>query len=211
MATASKESGNKICDTCTPKKTIAITSCHGCNRDFCRQHFNTHRDQLSKCLQDHIHLHNEIAQDLRARIDFSLHHQLNNDKARELLRQIDQWEKRTIDECRQIAAEARNSVKELFDKTKENDAFSQRLASMAIELEEQQRAENFIEPDLDRWMKQLQALQNDINQPVTFTTSTNIELPEIDWNENLKVCRLSNAKQTVKHYVLVGGKKGVGL
>ena len=121
MATASKESGNKICDTCTPKKTIAITSCHGCNRDFCRQHFNTHRDQLSKCLQDHIHLHNEIAQDLRARIDFSLHHQLNNDKARELLRQIDQWEKRTIDECRQIAAEARNSVKELFDKTKENE------------------------------------------------------------------------------------------
>lgn len=206
MATASKESDDKICNTCIPKITVAITSCHGCDRHFCRQHFNTHRDQLSKSLNDHIHLHNEIAQDLKTRID-----QLNHQDAKRLLRDIDQWERRTIDGCRQAATEARNFVKESFDKTKENDAFLQRLTSIAGELEEQQRVENFIERDLERWMKQLKQLQKDINQTIKSPINAIIEKRKIDWKEMIQISLLSDAKQTVKHYVLVLGEKGAGL
>lgn len=211
MATAWKESDSRICDTCTPKRTVAITSCHGCNQHFCRQHFNTHRDQLSKCLNNHINLHNEIAQDLKTRINRSLHDQLNNDEARRLLHQIDQWETRTIDECRQVATKARNSLRELFDKTKENDAFSQRLLTIANELEEQQRVENFIESDLDRWMRQLKELQKSINQPIEFLHGINIEIQDVDLSESIHICPPSNPEQTIKHYVLVAGEKGVGL
>src|SRR5437764_1105147 len=116
MSTASKEFDDKMCYTCAPKKMLAITSCHGCQHHFCRKHFNEHRDHLSKYLNNNIDLHDEILQDLKTRIDRSLKDQLNNDGARELLRQIDEWEERTVNACRHAADKARASIKQLFDK-----------------------------------------------------------------------------------------------
>ena len=212
MATAAPESDDKICDTCAPKKTLAITSCHGCNRHFCRKHFNEHRDELTRNLNNHIGLHDEILQDLRTRIDRSSNDRLDdNDHARSLLQRIDEWEARTIDSCHHVAIEARASVRELFDQTKENDFLTQQLSSIARELEEQQQAENFTEHDLDRWMTQLKELKNVINQPMKRLTNTTIETRDIDWEESIKICQSPNANQNTKHYVLVLGKKGMGL
>lgn len=206
MATASKKSDEKICDSCTSKRTIAITSCHGCNRHFCQQHFKTHRDQLSKSLNDHSHLRNEIAQDLKTRSA-----QLNPNDVKRLLREIGQWEERTIDECRQIATERRNFVTKSFDTSQEHDVFLQRLASIAGELEEQQRVENFIERDIERWMKQLKDLQKDINQTIKSPTNAMIETKKIDWKTMISISLPSDSKHIVKHYVLVSGEKGVGM
>jgi Mg2+ and Co2+ transporter CorA len=210
MATASKESDNKICYLCAPKKTTAITSCHGCHRHFCRKHFNEHRDQLSKYLNNTVDLHDEILQDLKTRIDHSSKNQSNNE-ARKLLRQIDEWEKRTMKACHHVADKARASVKQLLDKTEENNSLTERLSSVAIELEEQQKSENFVERDLDRWMKQLKELKNDINRPIKFPTDIIIETRSIDWEESIKICHLANSNKKVEHYVLVVGEKGVGM
>jgi hypothetical protein len=123
-----------MCYTCAPKTTAAITSCHGCHHHFCRKHFTEHRDQLSKYLNNNIDLHDEILQDLKTRIDHSSKDQLNNDNAKKLLRRIDKWEERTINACHYAATEARASIKNLFDKTEENNSLTERLSSVAKEL-----------------------------------------------------------------------------
>jgi len=210
MATTSKELNDQMCHTCTPKKTAAITSCRGCHHHFCRKHFNEHRDQLSEYLNNTVDQHDEILQDLKTRIDHFSKDQLNNDDAQNLLRQIDQWEERTINACHHAADKVRASVKQLFDKTEENYSLTKRLSSVARELEEQQQSENFVERDLDRWMKQLEELKNDINQPIKFPTDIIIETQDIDWEESIKICQLENSNKNVEHYVLIMGERGVG-
>jgi Mg2+ and Co2+ transporter CorA len=210
MATTSKEFNDQMCHTCTPKKIAAITSCRGCHHHFCRKHFNEHRDQLSEYLNNTVDQHDEILQDLKTRIDHFSKDQLNNDDAQNLLRQIDQWEERTINACRHAADKVRASVKQLFDKTEENNSLIERLSSVARELEEQQQSENFVERDLDRWMKQLEELKNDINQPIKFPTDIIIETQDIDWEESIKICQLENSNKNVEHYVLIMGERGVG-
>jgi chromosome segregation ATPase len=205
MAAVSTESDDKMCSTCKPKKTVAITSCHGCDHHFCRKHFNEHRDQLSKYLNNHVDLHDEIRQDLKTRIDRSSDDQLNNDDTKKLLRQIDEWVERTMDACLRVA------VKELFDKIKDNDSLTQRLSSVAKELEEQQQSENFVEHDLDRWMKQLKELKDDISRPIQFPTDIIIETQDIDWEESIKICQEPSSNNNAEHYVLVLGEKGAGL
>jgi ATP-dependent Lon protease len=211
MATASKESNDKMCYTCAPKTTVAITSCQGCHHHFCCKHFTEHRDQLSKYLNNNIDLHDEILQDLKTRIDHSSKDQLNNDNAKKLLRRIDKWEERTINACRRAATEVRASVKQLFDQSKENDSLTERLSSMAKELGERQQSENFVEHDLDRWMKQLEDLRNDINQRIIFPADIILETRGIDWEETIKICQLPNLNKNVKHYVMIMGEKGVGM
>jgi len=210
MATTSKELNDQMCHTCTPKKTAAITSCRGCHHHFCRKHFNEHRDQLSEYLNNTVDQHDEILQDLKTRIDHFSKDQLNKDDAQNLLRQIDQWEERTINACHHAADKVRASVKQLFDKTEENYFLTKRLSSVARELEEQQQSENFVERDLDRWMKQLEELKNDINQPIKFPTDIIIETQDIDWEESIKICQLENSNKNVEHYVLIMGERGVG-
>jgi hypothetical protein len=210
MATALNECDDKMCHTCAPKKTVAITSCHGCHRHFCRKHFNEHRDQLSKYLNKTVDLRDEILQNLKTRIDHSSKDQSNNDGARKLLRQIDEWEKKTRAACRHAADKARVSVKQLFDKTEENNSFTERLSFVAKELAEQQQSENFVEHDLDRWMKQLEELKNDINRPLKFPTDIFIETRDISWEESIKICQRQNSNKNVEQYVLVLGEKGVG-
>ena len=210
MATVSKESDGKMCDTCAPKKTIAITSCHGCARHFCRKHFNEHRDQLSKYLNNLVDLHDQIRQDLQTRIDRSMKEQLDNNDGRRLLRKIDDWVERTIDACLRAADEARASVEQLFDRTQQTLALTQRLSIVARELDEQQRSENFIEGDLDRWTRQLKKLEEDLYRPVELPTDMIIETRDIDWKETIQIYQQPNSLKNVEYYVLVSGETGVG-
>jgi transcriptional regulator with GAF, ATPase, and Fis domain len=211
MTTASKDSDDNICDRCAPKKTVAITLCHGCDHHFCRKHFNEHRDQLSKYFNNLVDLHDQIRQDLQTRIDHSLKDQLDNNDAKRLLQQIDEWVERTINTCLHVADEARASVKQLFDKTKDNDSLTHRLSTVSREFEEQQKSENFVERDLDRWMKQLKKLKEDIHRPIEFPTDIIIKTRNIDWKETIKICQQSNSNKNIEHYVLVSGETGVGL
>jgi DNA repair exonuclease SbcCD ATPase subunit len=211
MATASNTSGDKKCDTCKPKKTVGITSCCGCHRCFCGKHFIEHRDQLSENLNTVVNQHDEILQDLKIRIDHSSKGQAGNDDARNLFQKINEWENRTINACCDVADKARASVKQLFDKTKENNSFTKRLSSLANELEEQQESVSFVERDLDRWRKKLDELKNDINRPIEFPTNVIITTQDIDWEESIKISQLPSSNKIIKHYVIVFGEKGVGL
>lgn len=211
MASSTKDYDDKTCCLCAPKKTLAITSCHGCYHHFCNKHFNEHRNQLSKNLNTIVDRHDEILQDLKIRIDHSIRDQIDNEEAQHLLRQVKEWEDRTINACRHVADEARVSVKQSFDQTRVNNSLSERLLFVAKELEEQQHTENFVERDLDRWMKLLEELRTDIHRPIRYPITLAIETQDIDWKSTMRISQLSNSNTNVEHYVLVAGEKGAGL
>ncbi|CAF1609599.1 unnamed protein product [Adineta ricciae] len=210
MAASPMNSDDKLCCLCTPKRTLAITSCHGCYHHFCNKHFIEHRNQLSKSLNLTIDKHDEILQDLNTRIDTAIREQFENEDAQSLFRQINEWEDRTIVACRHIADEARMSIKQAFDQSRSNHALSERLLYVAKELEEQQHTENFVERDLDRWLKLLEDLKHDINQPIKYPTTITIDTHEIDWKATMRVSHLPNVNDNVEYYVLVAGEKGAG-
>ncbi|UJR26650.1 hypothetical protein I4U23_007967 [Adineta vaga] len=210
MANDARNSDEKLCCLCAPKRTLAITSCHGCYHHFCNKHFVEHRNQLSKNLNLIIDKHDEILQDLNTRIDTSIREQFENEDAQNLFRQINEWEDRTIIACRHIADEARMSIKQSFDQSRFNNTLSERLLYVAKELEEQQHTENFVERDLDRWIKLLACLKDDINQPIKYPTSMTIETHEIDWKTTIRISHLANSNTNVEYYVLVAGEKGAG-
>jgi hypothetical protein len=210
MSTTTRTSDEKLCCLCTPKRTLAITSCHGCRHHFCNKHFSEHRNQLSKNLNIIIHKHDEILQDLKIRIDQSIREQFDNEDAQNLFREINQWEDRTITACRHAAEEVRTAVKQAFDQSRTNGALSERLLFVAKELEEQQHTENFVERDLDRWFKLLEELKQDINRPIKYPTSLAVETRDIDWKTSLRLSQLENCNTNVEYYVLVAGEKGAG-
>ncbi|CAF0984691.1 unnamed protein product [Adineta steineri] len=214
-AGTTKDFDDKLCCSCAPKKTVAITSCHGCYHHFCNKHFNEHRNQLSKNLNIIVDQHDEILQDLKIRIDHSVRNQLDNEDAQNLLRQIHEWEDRTINSCRHVADDVRTSVKQSFDQTRVNNSLTERLLFVAKELEEQQHTENFVERDLSRWMKLLQNLRDDIHQPVRYPTALTMETQDIDWKTVIKISQLSTTTNPTtntngEYYVLVAGEKGAG-
>jgi excinuclease UvrABC nuclease subunit len=105
----------EMCVMCSPKQVVAITSCKGCLKDLCRKHFNEHRDTLSTDLHNVFDRHDNVLQELQLKINRESKSSDNN-HARAILEQIDQWEKTTIKRVSQAANEARADVERLFDR-----------------------------------------------------------------------------------------------
>ena len=81
---------------------------------------------------------------------------------------------------------------------------------VAKELEEQQHAENFVERDLHRWLRLLEQLKEDINQPIKYPASLAVETREIEWKTSIRISQLEPGNINNEYYVLVAGEKGAG-
>jgi len=88
-------------------KGIGIFRCEGCLQVFCRKHLNEHRDLLSHQLDEIVLEHDSLQQSIVENKDTQ-----NNQHP--VLRQIDKWEKNSIQKIQQLAEEARQQVKELI-------------------------------------------------------------------------------------------------
>ncbi|CAF1161123.1 unnamed protein product [Rotaria sordida] len=138
-----------MCHTCAPKQMIAITSCHGCALNFCRKHFDEHREKLDHDFDNIINRRDGILHHFQASVYHSLN-PLDNDNVQVLLKQIDEWQAKTIEACYRVADNARMKIEKLFKEVKTNDHINKQVNELSKELKEQQDLENFIETDLER-------------------------------------------------------------
>jgi chromosome segregation ATPase len=169
------------------KPVAAVTSCKGCLKELCRKHFNEHRDTLSEDLQKVFGRRNSIVEDLKVKIDRASK-PTENDKARVILKQIDEWEETTKKRVSETANEARAHVERLFTRKLELDQLQQKIGKITAELQEQQESESFVETDIDHWIKQLEELKSDINRPSEAEISPPVlQIQNIDWNNVITV------------------------
>jgi predicted RNase H-like nuclease (RuvC/YqgF family) len=185
MASATKKS---MCSECAPKQVVAVTSCHGCSKSFCRKHFNEHREQLSKDINSVFDQHDHFLQEFQLKSG-DASKPLDTPSARALLKQIDEWKIKTIESVSQAADNAREHVERLFSKKQVNDKLKQRIDSITKELKEKQESEIFVETDINQWMKQLKILENDLNRPSAVETNPPVlQIQNVDWKTIIKVC-----------------------
>jgi hypothetical protein len=190
MATPrSSASRKQMCAMCSPKQVAAITSCKGCLADLCRRHFNEHRDILSKNLHNVFDLHDDLLEELRLKMD-PISKPSDNDNARAILKQIDEWEMTTFARVSQEADKARAHVEHVFNRKMEFDQLKQKIGKITEELKEQQEeSDSFVETDIEHWIDQLERLRIDLNRPSKFETNPPVlQIQNIDWNTIIKIC-----------------------
>lgn len=176
-----------MCAMCAPKETFAITSCKGCFKDFCRKHFNDHRDILSKSLHHVIDLHDTLLQELQFKIDNETKEPVDSN-ACTILKQIDDWEKTTLECISKAANKVRVEVKRSCTRKMEFDQFNQKISDLTKELKEQQESESFIETDINQWINKLEQIKIDLNRPLKFhMNETDLQIKNIDWNDVIKI------------------------
>ena len=171
MATGVRSAaGNEVCSLCSPKSVIAVTSCKGCSKDFCRKHFNEHRDELSQDLHGVFDQHDRLLQELQIKIN-CVSKSSNSKSARAILKQIDEWEVTIIKRVSEAAKEARADVEQLFSRKLQLGQLKKDMSIITEELKEQQESESFVETDINSWTKRLKQLKIDLDQPSTFETN----------------------------------------
>ncbi|CAF4244609.1 unnamed protein product [Rotaria sp. Silwood2] len=148
------------CTACG-NKNAGIFRCEGCLQVFCRKHLNEHRDFLSYQLDEIAQEHDILQQTIVENEDKQINHL-------PILKQIDQWEKVSIEKIQQTAEEARIQVKTLTSL----QTASKELHDLAERLEKARIDDDYVETDLRTWTNMLQKLKDDIN---TFSPSISIQ------------------------------------
>jgi hypothetical protein len=148
MATGS--STKKPCCRCN--KGGATFTCDGCCLSFCLKHASDHRQELSKQMDNIGQQHDILKRDIDQQpVDNTL------------LVQIDRWEKESIAMIRSTADKARSDLKRLTEES--TDRLTSLMGKLSDELRLYRESDDYIEDDLDRWVKQLKELQNELEKP----------------------------------------------
>ncbi|CAF3309585.1 unnamed protein product, partial [Rotaria sp. Silwood2] len=80
-----------------------------------------------------------------------------------LLNQIDKWERESIEKIRSTADTARIDLKELTEGL--NKRLNNLMNTLSHELRSNRESDDYKEDDLDRWVKQLEELRKELEQP----------------------------------------------
>ncbi len=148
MSTTSK----KQCVTCN--KSGGILMCYGCQQTFCGKHVSEHRQQLGGQLDHIMQEHDILRQDLEGESLL---------KENPLIKEIDLWEKDSIEKIQAAAENARKSIQELIEKFKER--VSKACGDITKNLRSAREADDFSENDLSVRKKHLEELRLEITSP----------------------------------------------
>lgn len=141
------------CITCG--KENSTVRCDGCSHPFCYNHMESHRQELSKQL-DNI----EVTRDL---LQQTLIEQTEEPQTHALIKQIDEWERDSIDKIRRTADNARRIL--LRHTTKQLKTLDIKLDQISNQLRKSRLEHDFIEPDLRQWNEKLIQLKEELNNP----------------------------------------------
>ena len=142
----------KQCVTCN--KSGGILTCDGCQQAFCGKHVIEHRQALGVQL-DHL---TEEYDGLQLELQ-----QPSASSKCSLLKKIDQWEAKSIDQIRKAAATARTNLQVILQESTEK--LKRTLTEMAQTFRSSREADDFSEVDLRQWSGQLKQLQTELSQP----------------------------------------------
>ena len=152
MAT-STTTKRSLCKACN--KAPSVFFCQGCQKDFCRNHAEEHRQELSKQLDTIIVEHDQLKQNLTEYKGKSSRHPL--------MQEIDQWETQSIEKIRKAADDARKELSKVIDS--HTTKITEDLKQLTQELTAARSEDNFIEIDLKEWTESLENLTKDLRTP----------------------------------------------
>ncbi|CAF1139266.1 unnamed protein product [Rotaria sordida] len=168
------------CTTCG--KAAATFMCRGCLKDFCMRHASEHRQELAKQMdEDVISFHDQLRQNFDEQMKKSPDHSL--------MKQIDEWERNSIEKIRQTANDARQQLLNIIDK--HMDKLKNDLECLTQELKKARDDDNFFENDLNKWITTLNELKKDLITPQTinvhYDNDTTSFISKIIINEKLNI------------------------
>jgi hypothetical protein len=145
--------GKTRCIICTKEK--ATIKCGGCREDFCYKHWEPHRQELNKQL-DEI----EVNRDLFRQ---SLTQQTKQPNNHILIQQIDQWKQKSIRIIEQVAEETKKTV---LKTTNENiHQMEQRLNKLTTQLRQCRKDDDVNEISLLQFQEELERLTKELTKP----------------------------------------------
>ncbi|CAF1380331.1 unnamed protein product [Adineta ricciae] len=175
-----------MCIVCS-EHIPSTATCSGCSKDFCRNHFNDHRNGLLEDLRDVRDYHNQLSQSLQDRMN-SVGNSSPNYENLHLIDQINEWEKRTIDRVSTIAEEARVTVQSFINPTEQYGIHKKRLATMMEEFERQEKTECYVETDIDDWTNQLDQLKVYLDRLSKMKTQPPVlQIEDIELSDTIKI------------------------
>jgi hypothetical protein len=148
-----KAIGKTRCIICSKEK--ATIKCGGCREDFCYKHWEPHRQELNKQL-DEI----EVNRDLFRQ---SLTQQTKQPNNHILIQQIDQWKQKSIRVIEQIAEETKKTV---LKTTNENiHQMEQRLNKLTGQFRQCREDDDVNEISLRQFQEELERLNKELTEP----------------------------------------------
>ena len=146
--------GRSRCVTCG-KDNKATLRCGGCFQEFCYNDLTGHRQELSKQL-DEI----EVSRDLFRQ---TISEQAGKPEKHALIRQINDWERDSIEKIRQTAEEARQTL--LQHTAGHVKGIEVDLNKLTDQLRQSREENDFFETDLRHWNEELSRLTKEYAQP----------------------------------------------
>ena len=120
--------------------------CNGCERSFCVKHFVEHRQELSQQMDEIVQEHDLLRQGMNSQGNGEL-----------LLKQIDQWEEKTIEQIQAHARKVRLDLRQLLEQRKNQLQTS--VNKLTEELRSCRESDDYTELEMKRWTKQIETLR----------------------------------------------------
>ncbi|CAF2659317.1 unnamed protein product [Rotaria sp. Silwood2] len=153
---ATSTSNKPRCATCA--KVTGTFICYGCSQNFCLVHVNEHRQSLIKQLDEEVVIvHDQLKQNFNE----------NTTKPRQhpLMKQIDEWEQRSIEKIQQTANNARKQLLNAIQKHMDNIKDS--LTLLTQQLSKLRDDDAFFEIDIKEWKEKLIKFKKEMDTPET--------------------------------------------
>ena len=169
----------KRCSKCA--SSAGTCTCTGCKQLFCPLHFNDHRKHLSEQLE---HVKGNCSQ-LATKTQETIQTQRNGSS---LFSQIDEWQRVNIEKISRAADTARQQAIELMRRKKID--IMKGIDTINIEIRTRQGTGDFIEDDVERLRRNINRLQQDLDQfnrrPVELRMK---KTDQMDWNNLISIER----------------------
>jgi hypothetical protein len=150
MATAIGKTHCVLCD-----KEKATIRCGGCLQEYCYKHWESHRQDLNKQL-DEIEMNHDLFRQ-------SLTQQIQQPNNQILIQEIDTWEQNSIKIIQQIAEEAKQI---LIKNTDEHiHQLEINLTKLTDQLRESRHEDDFNELNLRQFQEKLNQLTKELSKP----------------------------------------------
>jgi DNA repair exonuclease SbcCD ATPase subunit len=166
--------GKNHCAICGKERRTVL--CDGCSQTFCYNHLNDHRQELSKQLDEV-----EVTRDLFRQ---TLTEQTSQPRKHQLMKEIDDWERDSINKIQQAANEARQLLsKHINGHITEIEV---QLNKLTDQLRQSRQDNDFVETDLNQWKEELHRLKEELTKPSSIrlqrdfaplVTKINVDLP----------------------------------
>ncbi|CAF1297945.1 unnamed protein product [Didymodactylos carnosus] len=149
-------SSQKPCANSKCEKGIGILACQGCQRVFCKRHTTEHHEELSMELEKIIYEHNSIRNRLQQNDTLEI-------LTHPLLKQIDEWESKSLKLVQTAAEEARNKIQQILIENKSDLIKDFRILTQELAI--RRATEDYVETDFDRWKAELIRIKEEIKMP----------------------------------------------